>query len=224
MQVGSFNGEGVGGAMPAPGRRAAGQSALARVSSILMDGSGAVSREDKIAAFREMQNLAKGGLMAFSEADRALAAQARKSDIVQSLTDASRRFGQALADMNRTGVASESVQATLDLFNNLSPAEQELVAAGRFNDRSVDEWKAWMEARVGVYQIIERAGDGGATQDPRLATARQLAEQLDTGKVDPGAYGDWTKRATDLLGRRAPIRDIIDLSPEARAHMAGGYR
>lgn len=208
-------------------------NALVDIYNTLTDESGHSSDDDKLAAWKKLQDLSQVrnaqqpyGFAGYSTADIQLLNKINPdtSSFVRKLNDLAKKqeqFGIQLVQSGKSG--SAGVQAQIDFFDSLSPLEQGVVTSERPDYRDI------LAGLKKTFQVLESRIAAGAFQwgapvdqvtDAQSRTALLLIDRL---QAPDAAIRKQARGTADALGQP---RDTVSLSDLARRYLdrrqAGG--
>lgn len=200
---------------------------LIQAAAVIADKSGAHDPSAKLAAYQTAASYWRNP--GNSAADRALLVSAvTRSPFAQEVQATLDKFSKAAwAGQGTTDSARR--QKMLDAFEALPGFDKKVVAGaqvdgqGRPSFASPDEFKANLQAQVDVAKIVDRAkaeGTFAEGQDPAVIADSTLSQAVKFAATVHRPRNDWTIAVQAFLAT-AP-KDVVSLSPEAKAALAKG--
>lgn len=207
------------------------------LSATVNDASGRTGEAQRAEAYQALQAMSSSGQLAGIDPERrkVLDQATFDSDIGKRAQALGRDFVQTLNTARQAGGPGASLVAIADRFDNLAPADRDLLFQTTINvaDRTgtkpyadASAWRANIDAQARVVAFMKDAGVVGANgaldqkaaqakaaSDPKFATALRLSLRSDNNSPE------WTQAVSQLFGRAAP-QDKIQLSDAAQAAMA----
>lgn len=204
------------------------------LSATVNDTSGKTGEAERVEAYQALQAMSGGGQLAGIDPERrkVLDQATFDSDIGKRAQALGRDFVQTLNAAKQAGGPEAALQAVADRFDNLAPADRDLLFRTTINvaDRAGTKpyadaagWRANIDAQARVVTFMKAAGVVGANgaldqkaaqakaaADPKFASALRLSLRSDNNSPE------WTQAVSQLFGRAAP-QDEVRLSDAAQA-------